>query len=667
MMPRLKWWLLGLGAFALLAFLFLHSRMGQMAEHTQMVDDLRQMKEADGLLTQETLELRYSLLTNYDPLVATSQSLTESTGRLPGEAQALYPAGSRGILDSPLQAYLETLSQKQQLIEDFKSKNAILKNSLAYLPTLAAGLGNPETDKLLRQVLIYSTTNSKDAKESVQSLIEELSKTRARFPVDKQPDLDLLLSHARLILVQHEAVDNLLVQLVTLPTGQRNEDVFQADQVLYRDRSQQANNYSLALGIFCALLLVSVVGFLIQIGKSAQAVRQANETLESRVEERTQALEQSKAAMDAIVTHLRRLMAEVTAGADTVTATSGQLSTSAIHTHDVAGEIAEAIRDVNQSVSQSLQATNAMTASTLRQRQAVAQAGDGIQQAREAVQEVTHSNQQMAHSAQQASDIAQTCADAVAQTLASMARIQKQAEHSSATVLELERQSQEIGSIVKTIDAIAAQTNLLALNAAIEAARAGEHGRGFAVVAGEVRKLAERSTAATREISQLVLSINTEVSASIQAIDATTTEAASGATQSQEASSALSQIQTAAQTVVREVEAAGVRAQTMISAVTQVLGTVDTIRRATEENEQITQTLGDAAEAVSTRAHNVTTMIGTQTDSIHDIRDAATQLNTMALYLNDLVRQFPLEDEAEKVSEKALEVMPLTASLRRAA
>ena len=104
------------------------------------------------------------------------------------------------------------------------------------------------------------------------------------------------------------------------------------------------------------------------------------------------------------------------------------------------------------------------------------------------------------------------------------------------------------------------------------------------------------------------------------------------------------------------------RAQTMISAVTQVLETVDTIRQATEENEQITETLGAAAETVSTRARNVTTMIGTQTDSIHDIRDAATQLKTMALHLNDLVRQFPLETE----SEKALAGTPLAAPLRLA-
>ena len=163
-----------------------------------------------------------------------------------------------------------------------------------------------------------------------------------------------------------------------------------------------------------------------------------------------------------------------------------------------------------------------MTFGTTRQQEASAQAGEGMQEAEASMQLVVRSVQRMADAAQEADAVARSGSGAVAQTLAGMMRIQQHVVHSSSTVVELGRKSEEIGSVVKTIAEIADQTNLLALNAAIEAARAGESGRGFAVVASEVRKLAERSGEATREISALIAGIQMEVTASVQSIKSTT-------------------------------------------------------------------------------------------------------------------------------------------------
>jgi methyl-accepting chemotaxis protein len=109
-------------------------------------------------------------------------------------------------------------------------------------------------------------------------------------------------------------------------------------------------------------------------------------------------------------------------------------------------------------------------------------------------------------------DTARGGGTSVLEAVANMKQIQQ-------TVADLGHSSQQIGEIIKVINEIAEQTNLLALNAAIEAARAGEHGRGFAVVADEVRKLAERSSAATKEIEKLIQGIQEGTGAAVSVVD----------------------------------------------------------------------------------------------------------------------------------------------------
>ncbi len=129
---------------------------------------------------------------------------------------------------------------------------------------------------------------------------------------------------------------------------------------------------------------------------------------------------------------------------------------------------------------------------------------------------------------QQTDASAQKGAEVVSNTVEVMRGLEAYMQDAAEGIEALDKQSQVIGSIIKTISDIAGQTNLLALNAAIEAARAGEQGRGFAVVADEVRQLASRTSAATEEIARVVQQNEQLAKAAVDIIDSSKRQAEQG-------------------------------------------------------------------------------------------------------------------------------------------
>jgi methyl-accepting chemotaxis protein len=206
----------------------------------------------------------------------------------------------------------------------------------------------------------------------------------------------------------------------------------------------------------------------------------------------------------------------------------------------------------------------------------------------------------------------------------------------AATVRGLGAASAEIGEIVQVIEEIADQTNLLALNAAIEAARAGEQGRGFAVVADEVRKLAERTAAATKQIAATVRHIQGETERAVRGIERGAGEAAEG---------------------LRLTSATGEALERIVSSARNAAATVREIVRASEEQAGAGRNVADRVEQMSAAVEETASGIG-------EIARNAEQLHNVVTHVRRLVDSFTLRAASSRATELSSNRAPASSSAR---
>ncbi|BAL26469.1 DAHL domain-containing protein [Azoarcus sp. KH32C] len=307
-----------------LAFLYAKTRAYDETRHFENLANLREIEHLDAHWELDALKSRLGINTHYDPLAA---ALPEFR-RMEAELRALV---ADGLADTPsalvqnIDALDRSIQQKTELIEHFKSHNAVLRNSMAFLPTAAddvqelvdAALAKtatrrsggmrriPEdTDDLLLAAFVYGHDGSEDRAGEVEDALSRIAADTDQLPADIRERLDVFAAHIRTVLREHRVLIGLLDEIAAVSIDRHIDDIEALLSDQYLRASTERHRYGRYLLGFAALLTALLVpaaysairnhGVVKRVNRELQ---EANESLEQRVRERTRELHETQAEL----------------------------------------------------------------------------------------------------------------------------------------------------------------------------------------------------------------------------------------------------------------------------------------------------------------------------------------------------------------------------------
>ncbi|EJN21569.1 methyl-accepting chemotaxis protein [Pseudomonas sp. GM78] len=351
--------------------------------------------------------------------------------------------------------------------------------------------------------------------------------------------------------------------------------------------------YVLGLGALMSIILIGLV----MVRETNRQLRETAEKNERNQNAIMRLLDEIEDLADGDLTVTATVTEDFTGTiADSINYSVDQLRDLVATINLTAGQVAAAVQETQATAMHLAQASE-------HQAQQISEASTAINDMAESIDQVSANAAESSAVAERSVEIANKGNEVVHNTIHGMDNIREQIQDTAKRIKRLGESSQEIGDIVSLIDDIADQTNILALNAAIQASMAGDAGRGFAVVADEVQRLAERSSAATRQIETLVRAIQADTNEAVISMEQTTTEVVRGARLAQDAGVALEEIEGVSKTLAALIQSISNAAQQQTSSAGQISLTMNVIQQITSQTSSgstaTAESIGNLAKMAS--------------------------------------------------------------------